>query len=68
MYKKISNREFAEILQKAVKGDINAIYQIIEIYEGLILKNSTFDGLYNQECRDYIEDKIIKEIKKFKKI
>ena len=65
MYKKISNREFAEILQKAVKGNINAIYQIIEIYEGLILINSTFDGIYNQECRDYIEDKIIKEIKKF---
>lgn len=68
MFKRISDREFAEILQKAVNGDINATYKIIDIYDGLILKNSTIEGKYSQECRDYIEDKIIKEIKKFKKI
>lgn len=68
MFKRISDREFAEILQKAVSGDIEATYKIIDIYDGLILKNSTINGKYSQECRDYIEDRIIKEIKKFKKI
>ena len=67
MYKRISYKEFAITLQKAVAGDINAIYQIIDIYDGLILKYSIIDGKFNQECRDYIEDKIIKKIKKFKK-
>lgn len=68
MFKGISNRDFAKVLQKAVSGDIEATYKIIDIYDGLILKNSTINGKYNQECRDYIEDRIIKEIKKFKKI
>ena len=68
MFKGISNRDFAKVLQKSVSGDIEATYKIIDIYDGLILKNSTINGKYNQECRDYIEDRIIKEIKKFKKI
>ena len=68
MYKKINDRDFAKILDKAVDGDITAIYEIIDIYEGLILKNSMIDGRFNQECRDYIEDGIITKIKKFKKI
>lgn len=68
MYRRISDKEFVEILDKAVDGDIKAIYEIIDIYDGLILKNSIVHGVFNQECRDYIEDRIIKEIKKFKKI
>ena len=68
MYKRISDKDFANTLQKAVAGDVKAIFKIIDIYDGLILKHSTIDGAYNQECRDYIEDRIIKEIKKFKKI
>lgn len=56
MYKRMSDREFAIILQKVFAGNINAIYQIIDIYDGLILKYSTVNGTYNQECRDYIEN------------
>ena len=68
MYKKINDRDFVKILDNAVDGDITAIYEIIDIYDGLILKNSMIGGRFNQECRDYIEDRIITEIKKFKKI
>ena len=68
MYKKISDKEFVIILDKAVNGDINAIYQIIDIYDELIRRNSMINGRFNQDCRDYIEEKIIKEITKFKKI
>ncbi len=68
MFKRISDREFVEILQKAVSGNIEATYKMIDIYDGLILKKSIKNGKYSQECRDYIEDRIIKEIKKFKKI
>ena len=68
MYKNITDKEFVKILQNAVNGNIEEIYKIIEIYEGLILKHSVVNGTYNQECRDYTEDRIIKEIKKFRKI
>lgn len=68
MNKEITNREFVKILKQAVDADISAIYKIIDIYAGAIVKNSTINGRYNQECRDYIEEKIIKNIKKFKKI
>lgn len=68
MRKNISNKEFAKILKKATEGKIEYIYKIIEIYEGAIVNNATINGVYNQECRDYIEEQIIKNIKKFKKI
>lgn len=68
MKKSISNKEFAQILKKATDGKIEYIYKIIEIYEGAIVNNATINGTYNQECRDYIEEQIIKNIKKFKKI
>ena len=68
MKNKISDKEFITILEKAVNGDIENIYKIIKIFEGTIINNSIINGRYNQECRDYIEDKIIEQIQKFKKI
>ena len=68
MYKEVNDREFVKTLDKAVKGDINAVYEIIDIYDGLIFRHSIINGVYNQECRDYLEDKIIEKIKNFKKI
>lgn len=68
MNNEVSNREFAEILKKAKDGKIEYMYQIIKIYEKAIIKNSIVNGTYNQDCRDYIEEQIIKNIKKFKKI
>lgn len=68
MKQNISNKEFAQILKKATEGNIECIYKIIEIYEGSIVNNATINGAYSQECRDYIEEQIIKNIKKFRKI
>lgn len=68
MKEEISNREFAVILKKAKTGDMESIYKIIKLYEGAIVNESIIKGRYSQECRDYIEECIIKDIKKFKKI
>lgn len=68
MFKKISNLEFATILKKAVNGDQESIYKIINIYEPLINKFSKINGRFNQECKDYIIDNIFKYIRKFEKI
>lgn len=66
MNKKISNIRFFRTLYKAISGDITNTFKIIKIYEGLIVDNSIINGSYNQDCRDYIEDKMIEQIKKFK--
>lgn len=68
MINEINNKDFVKILAKAIRGDQQSIYQIIEIYEPLINKNARINGVFNQECKDYIVDKIIKNIKIFKKL
>lgn len=65
---KISDREFVKILKSAIQGNLNDTYKIIEMYKGLIVNNAMIDGKFNQECKDYIEEQIIKKLKKFKKI
>ena len=64
---KIKNEEFVEVIRKAVRGDGQAIWEIIQQYEGVIVNNSIIDGELNEECRTYIEEKIFKNISKFKK-
>ncbi len=47
---------------------MKATFEIILQFEPLINKYSTIDGVLNQECKDYIIDNLIKQIRKFKKI
>lgn len=69
MYKyDLSNEELAKNIRLAVKGDEKAIYEIIATFHNLILKESRINGHFSPECKDYIEDKIIKDIKNFKNI
>jgi len=63
----MADDEFVLLLIKAKLGDIQATYQIIQMYAGLIQKNSYINGKFDEDCRAYIESKLIKSIKKFKK-
>ena len=61
--------ELFDLIKKAViEKDINAKFEIIIIFQNLINKEAKINGQFSQECKDYIEDKIIKKIDKFKKI
>lgn len=62
----MSNKELYEVIKKAVNGNMKAKFEIILEFDELITKNSNKLGKYKEECRDYIEDRIIKDIEKFK--
>lgn len=57
-----------ELIQLASKNNIKATFEIILMFEKYIDKNCYINGSFSQECKDYIIDKLLLEIKKFKKI
>jgi len=63
----MENRELFELIEKAVAGDIKATFEIILQFQDLICKEAKINGKFNQECKDYIEDQLMKYIKTFKK-
>jgi len=64
----MNDDEFVLLLQKAMENDTSAIYEIIKLYEKLIYKNSYVNGRFDEDCKAYIESKLITAIKKFKVI
>lgn len=64
----MENRKLVDLIIKAKENDISATFNIIVEFEDLINKESMVNGIFNQECKDYIIDKLLKQIKKFKKI
>ncbi len=65
---KMNDDEFVQVLEKAVSGDMNAVYEIIKEYEGLIVKNSIINGRFDEDCKAVIISKIIENIKNYKKL
>ena len=63
----MSNRELFEVIEKAVNGDVKAKFEILIIFEPLINSESYIKGIFSQECKDYVIDRLLIEIKKFKK-
>lgn len=63
----MKNRELVDLIIKAKENNIEATFKIILEFEDLINKESMINGIVNQECKDYIVDKLLKQIKKFKK-
>ena len=47
-------------------NDKSAIYEIIKLYENLIIKNSFINGRFDEDCRAYIEYCLIQAINNFK--
>ena len=56
-----------ELIQLAKEGNTKAIFEIILMLENYIEKNFFINGCFNQECKDYVIDRLLIEIKKFKK-
>ncbi len=62
------DKKLYELLLLAKKGNTKATFEIILMFEKYIDKHCYINGCFNQECKDYIIDKLYIEIKKFKKI
>ena len=57
-----------KLIKLAKQNNTKAIFEIILMFENLIDKNCYINGCFSQECKDYIIDRLLIEIKKFKKI
>lgn len=64
----MSEKELYRLILEAKDGNMKATFDIILQFERLIDKYSKINGRFNQECKDYIIDQLIKYIKKFKEI
>ena len=61
----MNKEEFRRTLQAAVAGDHEALEAILELYMPLINHHSTFDGVLDEDCRQYIHIHIALNISKF---
>lgn len=69
MYKyDLSNKELANYIRLAVEGNEKATIEIIAHFQNLINNKAKINGKFSAECKDYIEDRIFKQIKNFRKI
>ena len=59
---------FSELLRKAVDGEPEAVDEILRLYLPLINRNSVIDGVFDEDCRQYILLHAAKQIKKFRGI
>ena len=62
------DKKLFELLLLAKKGNTKATFEIILMFEKYIDKHCYINGKFNQECKDYIIDKLLTEIRKFRKI
>jgi len=62
----IDNSKLYNLINRCVKGDLKATFEIIIEFENLINEECYIDGKFNAECRDYFVDDLIKNLKKFK--
>lgn len=53
------------LIDLATSGDEKAKWEIIWTYNELILNKSKINGIYSQECQEYIEIAVFKSIEKF---
>lgn len=63
----MENRKLVSLIMKDKENDIKATFELILQFEDLINKESIINGILNQDCKDYIIDKLLKQIKKLKK-
>ena len=62
------DKKLYDLLLLAKQGNTRATFEIILMFEKYIDKHCYIKGCFNQECKDFIIDKLFDEIKNFKKI
>lgn len=62
------DKKLYDLLLLAKKGNTKATFEIILMFEQYIDKHCYINGCFNQECKDFVIDKLLLEIRNFKKI
>jgi len=56
---------FHELLRQAIDGEPEAVDEILRLYMPLINRNSVVDGVFDEDCRQYILLRVAGQIGKF---
>ena len=56
---------FSDLLRRAVDGEAEAVDEILRFYMPLINRNSVVDGVFDEDCRQYIMMRVAEQIGKF---
>ena len=62
----VKSRPFSDILRLAQSGDRQAQNEILLQYMDLINRNCFIDGAFDEDCRQYIMLRIVKQLPRFK--
>jgi len=61
----MNNDSFSELLRRAIAGEAEAVDEILRLYMPLINRNSVVDGVFDEDCRQYILLRAAGQIGKF---
>ena len=56
---------FSDLLRRAVDGEPEAVDDVLRLYMPLINRNSVVDGVFDEDCRQYILLRVAEQIGKF---
>jgi len=57
---------FSDLLRRAIDGKAEAVDEILRLYMPLINRNSIVDGVFDEDCRQYIMLRVAGQIGKFR--
>ena len=61
----MDSRQFSDVLRGAISGDPDSVEAILARYMPLISKQSVLDGVIDEDLRQYILMRIIKQLPNF---
>ena len=61
----MAEKRFSDTLRRAVNGEHDAVNAILEQYMPLVNTYSFIDGKFDEDCRQYILERIVKQLPKF---
>ena len=61
----MQDEKFITLLQRACGDDEAEIYEVIQMYEPLLLRHCFVNGIYDKDCEAYIRVNIIAAMRKF---
>lgn len=59
-------KEFKRVLLKAQLGDKKAIEQIVDMYKGLVIKESIVDGVFDEDLMQHLFQVLLLAIRTFR--
>ena len=62
----MNKQGFKYLLERAVSGNPDAIMELLEMYNPLVNNSSIVYGYIDEDCRQYIQLRMIIAIQKFK--